>query len=289
MVASSRLRSVALGSLVLWSFIGSLPLLIGLVIGLGTGCGDGGGFPDARAIDTPPPAGTISLAWSLTDSGGAPITCDRVGGIAVTAVLRNLGVDGGSTQVFTCNTGMGTSQGVAPGTYDITFELTGTTGQLATAPAQHNIVVTSGQDTALTPIVFAVGATGALKLHLVAKPGGNCKPTAGGGAGITGNTLTLELGGACATQTFAIGAGATQPAGSYTVNCATPPVSACIDNDQELSIASLPSGSYTLKAKGQIAGAACWSTTSILAVPPGGGTLTQTIAMVYATGAPGCP
>ena len=42
-------------------------------------CGGGGGFPDAPPIDMPPPLGTFSLAWTVKDTGGNPITCDQIG------------------------------------------------------------------------------------------------------------------------------------------------------------------------------------------------------------------
>src|SRR5215203_3385555 len=110
------------------------------------GCGDGGGFPDAGPIDQPPASGTFSLMWSVKDSGGATLDCAEIGAQAVTVVTRNKAQTGGSTEVFTCSTGAGTSQGLAPGTYDLDFELGGVggdpqTGILATSPKVQNVVI----------------------------------------------------------------------------------------------------------------------------------------------------
>ena len=147
------------------------------------GCGSGGGFPDAQPIDAPTPGGTFSLDWSLTNTNSQPITCDDIGGLSVTALLRNRAVQGGSTEVFTCGTLMGTSQELVPGIYDIDFELNGVSGLIATAPKQMGIVVTSGGNVQLAPLTFAVDATGGMKLNFATDAtGGNCAATASNGA-----------------------------------------------------------------------------------------------------------
>jgi len=38
-------------------------------------CGSGGGFPDARPPDGPPPMGAFSVTWTVTDAMGKPIPC----------------------------------------------------------------------------------------------------------------------------------------------------------------------------------------------------------------------
>lgn len=250
------------------------------------GCGSGGGFPDAPPIDVPVPGGTFSLAWSLTDAGGQPITCDDIGGLSVTALLRNRDVQGGSTEVFSCNTLMGTSQTLLPGTYDIDFELNGVSGLIATAPKQMGIIVTSGGNVELAPLAFAVDATGGMKLHFSTNTtGGNCA----GGAGITQTTITLNKlsTGACQPVTFTIGAGASQPASTYTVNCATPAIGPCIDADQELSVTGVPSGSYVIHVRGK-AGADCWKNDDQLPVPPVGRDLVRALNLSIQMAAPSC-
>jgi len=254
------------------------------------GCGSGGGFPDARPIDAPPPTGTFSLAWSLTNTNSQPITCDEIGGLTVTALLRNRDVQGGSTEVFTCGTLMGTSQALVPGIYDIDFELNGVSGLIATAPKQMGIVVTSGGNVQLAPVAFSVDATGGLKLNFTTgTAGGNCVATASNGAGITQTTITLTKlsTGACAPVTFTIAAGATQPASTYTVDCTTPVVGPCIEADQQLSVAGVASGTYVIHVRGT-AGADCWKNDDQLPVPPVGHDLVRTLNLAIQMAAPSC-
>ena len=250
------------------------------------GCGSGGGFPDARPIDAPPPGGTFSLDWSLTNTSNQPITCDEIGGLSVTALLRNRDVQGGSTEVFTCGTLMGTSQALVPGIYDIDFELNGVSGLIATAPKQMGIVVTSGGNVQLAPVAFSVDATGGMKLHFTTNhAGGNCAA----GAGITQTTITLSKvsTGACSPVTFTIAAGATQPASTYTVNCTTPAIGPCIDDDQELSVSGIPSGTYVIHVRGK-AGADCWKNDDQLPVPPVGHDLVSPLNLSIEMAAPSC-
>jgi hypothetical protein len=261
-----------------------------LVLVAAVGCGGGGGFPDAREIDGPPPGGTFTAAWAVTNTNGQAITCDEIGAISVTAVLRNRAVQGGSTEVFTCGTQMGTSPAVAPGLYDISFELTGTSGLLATIPAQQAVVITSGGDVRLAPLTFAVEATGGLKLTLATnKPGGNCGLAANNGAQITQTTIALQHvgSGTCEPVTFTISAGANQPAGMYVVNCANPVVAGCIENDQQLTVTGVPSGSYLVHIRGK-SGNDCWSNNDQLPVPPLGRDLTRTLNLGFQMAMPSC-
>lgn len=247
------------------------------------GCGSGGGFPDAPEIDSPPPLGTFSLAWSLTDTNNQPITCDQIGAQSVTALVRNRAVQGGSTQVFACSTMMGTSEALVPGTYDIDFELVGVggapmTGLIATSPVQLAVVIPSGGSVALTPLAFAVNATGGMKLHLSTAATMNCTPTAAGGSGITTHTITLNKASdsTCAPITFAIAANGTQPARTYTVDCATPAVVPCIERDQEISVTGIAAGGYIIHIRGS-APTECFSNNDSLSVPPLGRDLVRTL------------
>ena len=255
-------------------------------------CGGGGGFPDAPPIDHPPPGGRFSATWTVTDTSGNPVACDQISAQSVTASIHNHDVEGGETQVFVCGTGMGTSQDVLPGVYDMTFELGGTFGTIATAPPQDGIVIESGQTTPIAPLAFMVDAQGALALHVATgKPGGNCAPAAMMGAGITTMTITLEhaSSSACEPVTLNIAAGATQPARTYTVDCTNPQVGACIESDQEITATGVPADTYVIHIRGNVTGGAtCWKNDDQFPVPPNGMTLTRTLNLGFSTGAPGC-
>lgn len=260
-------------------------------------CGGGGGFPDAPPIDSPAPKGTFDLAWTLKDTGGNAITCDQIGAQTVTVLTRNRAVQGGSTEVFTCGTFMGVSQGLTAGTYDMDFELDGLggavgTGLIATSPKQMGVIIQSGENVTLTPLAFAVDATGGIKLNITAnQTGGNCGAVASNGAGITGMTIFLQhtTTGTCEPVRFTIAPNATLPGGSYTVNCAAPTVAPCIEADQQLSVTGVPSGGYQLHLRGRKGTADCWTNDDTLPVPPLGRDLVRSLNLAAApSGTPGC-
>ncbi len=258
------------------------------LLGLVAACGSGGGFPDARVIDAAMPSATFSLAWTLSDASSQPLACDRIGAVSVTVIAHNQAFDGGVTQVFTCPTGMGTSQALYAGVWDFDFQLTSASGVLATAPGQHGVTLTSGHNTQLQPLAFTVVATGGLALTLATnRAGGNCAAQPGGG-GIASTTISLVHSSdqSCEPVTFSITGG-----GTYTVNCATPVVAGCIDSTQTLTVASMPSDAYTIHVRSTVSpsGATCWSNNDSLQVPPSGQTLTKTLNLAYATGTTGCP
>ena len=249
------------------------------------GCGGGGGFPSDAAIDSPPPGGKLSVAWSLTDTGGQPITCDDVGGQLVTMVLRNHNVQGASTEVLGCTSASGTTSTVVPGIYDVDFELHGLVGQLTTATQQQAVIVMSGQITELAPVTFVVDATGALELNLVTGKATNCGATSASGAGITGTTISLvHAGGACEPVTFTISG---TPASTYTVDCASPVEAPCIEADQTLTVASMPSGNYAIHVRGKIGPTDCYQNDDLMRVPPLMKLLKQTLNLAKQT-TPGC-
>jgi len=248
------------------------------------GCGDTGGFPDAMTPEGPPPGGTFSLSWSLTDTGGAPLDCDRVGGVTVTMVLRNRGVQGGSTEVFTCGTGSGMTPPLLPGTYDIQFELAGATGLITTAPAQMGVVVESAKDTPLVPVTFAINAVGGLALTFDAlKPGGNCAAVASNGAGITAMSIALNhsSGGACEPATLMIGST------PYTIDCTTPVEVGCIESTVEVTGANLPSDSYQIHVRGKQGVQTCFANDDTIRVPTNAMAFQRALNLAP-TGAPGC-
>ncbi len=248
-------------------------------------CGGGGGFPDAPGPADAPPGGTFSLDWSLVKmADGSPVTCDQVGGVTVTTILRNHFAQGGFTEVFSCNTGSGTTEVITVGTYDVDFELTGTTGTIATAPQQASIVITKNQDTKLMPVTFSVNAVGGLDLRVDAlKTGGNCATVAAGGAGITGMTITLNhaAGGACEPATLMIGST------PYTINCATPVSTGCIEKTTPITATNLPSDNYVIHVRANQSALTCFVNDDSLRVPANAMNLTRTLNLA-ANGQAGC-
>lgn len=269
----------------MYKLLALLPLLRLLA-----GCGSGGGFFDAAVReDVIPPGGTFSAQWMVTDLGGSPIECPKIGGQFMTVLLRNRALPIGEAEVFGCSSLSGQSKVVPAGIYDIRFELSGVAGVLATAPEQMAIEIKSNENTPLAPLVFAVDAQGGLALRLDSnKAGGNCGAAPNGG-GITSTTITLEHagGGACEPVTFAISAGATKPAGTYTVNCQTPAIGPCIENDQQLTVSNVPSDSYTIHVRGRIGAINCFLNDDSFQVGTGGMVLTRTLNYAQQT-IPGC-
>ena len=190
------------------------------------------------------------------------------------------------TEVFSCPTGIGTSPSVSPGTYDIQFELTGTSGLVATAPEQAGVIVTAGRDTPLQPIAFAVNAVGGLALTIDAlQPGGNCAaagpPTNGAGISKMSITLTHAAGGGCEPAMLMIGA---MP---YLIDCATPLEFDCVESTVSITAAAMPSDAYQIHVRGKQGTETCFSNDDSIRVPPNGKTLQRGLILA-ATGAAGC-
>lgn len=239
-----------------------------------------------------PPGGTLSATWEIRDMAGNEVPCERFGGQAVTLLLRNRGIAGGSTEVFACGVGSGTTPTIPSGLYDVRFELSATGfAALATAPTQTAVTVPPAGNATLEPVVFTIDATGGLDLGINSlRAGGNCAAPAQGGAGITATTLSLEHqpGAACEPVTFAISAGATQPAGTYTVNCTTATPGPCIESDQRLTATSVPTDNYRVRVRGLVGATACYTNDDLVVVPPNGAIRTQTLNLLAAT-LPACP
>lgn len=259
------------------------------------GCGDGGGFPDAPPIDAAAVPGTFTLAWSVANMAGTPITCDQIGAQAVTALMRNHKIHGGATEVFTCSTLMGMSQTLVAGTYDASFDLNGVggdpvTGIIATAPSQLAFEIKPGENTVLTPLAFRVNATGGMKLNLqTSATVDNCASATGTNAGITTNTITVTKtsDGMCAPLLFNISAGAAGTARTYMVDCTTPVSAACIERDQELTVTGVVSGSYAINVKAHIGAMTdCFTNVDQLPVPPLGRDVVRTLNLAPST--PAC-
>lgn len=260
----------------------------GLLVALPlVGCGSGGGFPDAPVPDAPPTA-TFSLTWSVIDQNSQPLPCARIAAQSMTVLAHNKDFEGGSTQVFSCDTGMGQSQDVVAGTFDLGFELSGTFGLLARAPSQLDVEIPANTNTELDPLVFQVEAIGTMELRLATNAtGGNCA----GGAGIEAFSIAISRNsdGACVPMTFDIAAGASQPAGTYTTSCTAPAdyTGGCIDSDQTLTVADADSDAYTIRVRGKIASTNCWINNDPIQIPPLNQTLTRTLNLAHQM-TPGC-
>jgi len=260
------------------------------IAGVGVGaCGSGGGFPDARVIDASQPTGTFSLAWTVTNTTGTTISCDAIGASTVQVAVHNVNVLGGTNEVFSCSALRGKSPALPVGTYEMQFQLVGLIGQLATAPEVHDLAIEQNTDTPVSPLTFAVDATGNLKLTISSgKAAGNCAATPTG-AGITTTSIQVtDSTNTCVPMSFAIGAGATQPPSTYNATCPAATPGPCIDSDQLVTATGIASGNYTIHVAGAISAATCYRNNDSLPVPPLGHDLTRTLNLAFQTGTPGC-
>jgi hypothetical protein len=251
-------------------------------------CGGGGGFPvDASG---PPAPGTVTLAWSLTDLAGAPITCAQVGANTIALTLQGH-TTAGALVSLSCDQGTGTSQSLSPDTYDVSIELHGAGLTAVKVAAQNNVIVKPGANVALSPVVFPVDPHGAIVFSIkVPQADTNCGGAADQGAGITSTTITLQHddSGPCEPVTFTHTKGATMLA-SYTVDCSSPMVANCIERDEALTATGLPSGGYTVHVVGKINAAACWRNDDTVQVPPQGSTQSGTWNLALQKAVAGCP
>jgi hypothetical protein len=231
----------------------------------------------------PPPTGTVSLAWSIFDATSQPATCDQVSARSVALRLRPRGSGNTVAAAMPCAPGSGTAP-VAPGIYDIAIELHAADGtRLATAAEQTGITITAGRTTPLTAARFAANMTFRLVASIATSVPTNCQSTASGGAGITGTTVTLERMDpgreGCAAVTFSRAQGNTQQ-GTYTVNCSSPSVTTCIENNETLT-ASVPPGAYLIYVRGKRGAVDCWRANDKLTVSASSSPTLHTVALMH--------
>jgi hypothetical protein len=253
-------------------------------------CEGSGGTSTAALANSPCP-GSVSLAWSLTSASGQPLTCAQAG---ATSVALRLQSRTGGTPVFTafpCANSPGITN-VAPGLYDVTIELRNATGErLATAPPQTSVAVAVGRTKVLTPVTFAVGGGGGGESRVVLileaeNLTSNCQPSSVGGAGITGTTITIaRVGGGCAPVTLLRSLG-NEPIGTYEVNCSSPQVASCIEQDETLTTTELAPDSYVVRVRGKVGAVDCWALDTQLDVPATGQLLRR--ITLRRQSAPGC-
>ncbi len=229
-----------------------------------SGCRKGTAAPDASLSDGPLADGTLSFSWRLTD-GTNDITCADVAGLSV-RVLVTPSVGGfADIDIFSCDAGQVTTRAFTANTYNVVVELSAAAGLLAAPMTMNNVDVIPGGNTDLGEFVFEVPRQGNAQFTIDADALGlNCDPAPGGG-GINNVLFELRDSANQCVGTFDIGAGATQPAGTYVSDCSTP--FTCIENDQTISVNGLTSGRYRLTITADKGGLPCYSTTPQFDVP----------------------
>jgi hypothetical protein len=233
-----------------------------------------------------PANGALSVAWSVHAADGVAVPCESVGARFVALRIRNRASGATTATAFPCPNNVGSAQ-LTPGLYDVSFQLDAADGtRLAIAPDQRGVSLVSGQLTRLT-VALTVGATpqSGLVLSLATSATSNCRSAAAGGAGINGNTIDLEFAaGGCAAMKFTRRL-ADQVVGTYTVNCSSPQIAACIEKNETLT-ASLKPGGYVVRARGKIGAVDCWQVDDKIDIPAGS-TVSHTLALLPTHG-PGC-
>lgn len=277
--------------MVLRSRLSSPLIAVAVAVALaGAACSDDVALTDARPqIDAAIP-GQLAVSWTVGHNG-APLTCTDVGASTVAIDIVHDGDAFGVVDTFSCASAMGTTRMLAPGLYHLRFNLSGTGGTLDGPEMLRDLTVPPGAVANAPPVAFDVDPTGGLKFKITTPPaGGNCAPTANGGAGITAMRLELRNGaGACVPAIFDVAAGAADPAGTYTSDCSGSTFR-CIAADQDVTVTGLRAGSYSMVMIGSIGAAACWRRQPNASVPAAGRTAdlpAQLLALQ--AGVPGCP
>jgi hypothetical protein len=250
------------------------------------GC-DGGGFPADGGVPDAPASGTFSLAWTVTDPGGAPIACDQIGANTVALTLQSLDRVFGLAESFSCANSPSTSPPIPVGAYTVDIELHGAGLDPVVSPRQNRITINQNQTTALQAVTFAVQATGMLALKIATPaPFTSSCGAAPGGAAITGETITVQNdAGTCLPITFTRMKGGA-PNGTYTVSCTAPSVATCIEGDETLTASDVPSGAYQIHIRGKRDATDCFRNDDSLSLPAQGKTLTRTLNLAPTT--PSC-
>lgn len=119
-------------------------------------CGSGGGFPDARPSEPPPNPGTFAVDWTIVDSAQNPLTCAQASATTVVVSIHDSVTGASFSSPFNCNLGGAISGSLPPSNYDLAFTLTGTSGTLATAPAQNDVIIESDKTTRVMAVTFVV-------------------------------------------------------------------------------------------------------------------------------------
>ena len=249
-----------------------------LVLSSYAACTPGG--PDVTAH------GSASAVWSIAVADQSA-TCASVGATSVALLLHpRRGED--VTASFPCVIGQGTTPPVTAGPYDATLTLRAADGAvIATSQPQPGVTIGADQTTALAPVRFVVEERGTLVVSLSPVAArDNCTEPSKGGAGITGNVITLQHAfGSCAAVTFKRARGTTT-LGTYTVDCGSPTATSCIERDETLT-ADVPPGAYVIHVAGLRGAVRCREEFDAFNLAAGGVTTAKTVQLAPSR-APGC-
>jgi hypothetical protein len=87
-------------------------------------------------------------------------------------------------------------------------------------------------------------------------------------------SITLErVVGGCEPLTFTRTRGTTRT--TYTVDCAAPTVTSCIERDETLSVSGVVPQGYVIHVRGLRQTVVCWRHDSTIVMPPGGALRTR--------------
>ena len=242
-------------------------IYLAAVLILAAACGDDAPASDAGPPDARVPGGTLSLSWTLSD-GTQMLDCEDVAGVTVRIEAVPEGGANGTVESFTCTSGSGTSADLTPGVYDIEIDLraSGNRTLIAAPISVDNVTITLGVDTALPAAAFAVEPVGSFTFTVDADASGQNCGNGPGDADIVEIEFALaDKDGACAEATFDVSGGQT-----YATSCTTPAPypGGCIENNQQITVASTRSGRQTLTITGSQPGPVeCWRRASQFTIP----------------------
>lgn len=242
--------------------------------------------PSASATTAPCP-GSVSLLWAITDPTGQPLTCADA---SATSVALRLQSRTGGAPVLTampCAPTPGTVN-VPPGLYDVAVELHDANGaRLAVAPVQTSVAVAVGRTQALAPTRFVVRRSGGgggsgsgsgsngggdlpgpIRLSLQAQGvTSNCQPASAGGAELSSMSISLTgPAGQCMPALLHRNRNGVM-IGDYPVDCASPAVTTCIENDEALTSTNLPDGTYAIHVRARGGAGNCFAGDAFITVP----------------------
>jgi hypothetical protein len=242
-------------------------VISGLLAGLlafASACGGGNDNADAAVQpDAPPAVGTLSLSWQITD-GADTLPCEQVAGSSVSIRATPSGGGTGVPSVLSCDSGSG-SVTIPVGTYNVVVTLiTSNNSQLSEPQQFGDVEIKLGQQTTVGPLSFPVVPQGTVEFKIDTDSGNsNCAPNAEGGAGMTDIYVEFRnAAGECIPTEFTVDAGANQPAGSFSSDCAGTAFGACIENDQTVRVEGAPSGADSMVFVGYKNAEECFSRTS---------------------------
>ncbi len=240
--------------------------VIAMVVALG--CGGGGGADAGVAIDAPD-QGTISFQWSLTTPDAQALECADVAAISV-SVTATPAIGGfGQIDAFNCTQGSATTRPLDPATYNLTFEIAATGGELAADVVMNGITVTAGQDNDVGAVTFEIEPSGGFHFTVDAGTPTNCEATDAGGAGITALEMQLvDADSVCVPTDFCIGddSAAGCQGTTYSNDCAGA-TTACIADDVLVRVEGALSGAHQLQITGYRDLESCYSRASQIQIP----------------------